>query len=86
MVVLGANQERNGCLVEPTTLAVPLLDRVQGALPGEIEHEQDSNSVVAHQGKHVYELPLATEVPDREGNFRIADRDGFFHEVDPFKL
>ena len=32
MVVLGANEERNGSLVEASTLPVPLLDRVKCAL------------------------------------------------------
>lgn len=84
MVILCANQERDGGLVEPPALAVPFLDRIESALPGEIEHEQNGNSVVTHQRKHVDKLPLATKIPDRKGNFRIADGDCLFHEVDPF--
>lgn len=84
MVILCSNEERNGRLVESPALAVPFLDRVQSALPGEIKHEQDSNGVVAHQWKHVHELSLTAKVPNREGDLRIADGDGLFHEVDPY--
>ena len=86
MVVLGADQERNGCFVKPTALAVPLLDGVESALAREIKHEEDGHGVVADKWQHVDEFALASQVPNREGDFRVADRDGFFHEVDACQL
>ena len=47
MVILGANQERNGCLIETSTLAVPFLDRIESALSGQVKHEEYGNGVVA---------------------------------------
>jgi hypothetical protein len=60
VIVLCADQEWYRCLVEATSLAVPLLDGVQCALPRQVEHEQYGHSIVANQGQHVYELALAT--------------------------
>ena len=39
MVVLRADQEWDSGFVEATTLPIPFLDTVQGALPREIKHE-----------------------------------------------
>ena len=50
VIVFGANQEWYRCLVEASPLSVPLLDTVQGGLAGEVEHEEDGNSVVANEG------------------------------------
>ena len=82
VVVFGAYQDRDGGLVEAAALAVPLLDAVQGALPGQVEHEEDGDGVVADEGQHVDELALAAEVPDAEGDLGVADADGLLHEVD----
>lgn len=84
MVVLGADEERDGSLVEATPLAVPFLDGIEGRFAGEIKHEEDGDSIVADQRQHVDELPLAAEIPDGEGDFGVADRDGLLHEIDPF--
>ena len=64
MVVLCADEERNSRLVETSTLAVPLLDGIEGALSGQVEHEEYGNGVVADEGKHVDEFALASEIPD----------------------
>ncbi len=64
MVVLRSNEERNGSLVETSSLPIPLLDRIKGALAGEVEHEENGNSVVTDQWQHVDELPLTAEIPD----------------------
>ena len=47
MVIFCANQERDGCLVETSTLAVPFLDRIEGALTGQVKHEEYGNGIVA---------------------------------------
>lgn len=82
MVIFGTDQEGNGRLVEPATLSVPLLDRVQCAFAREIEHEQNCDSIVAHEGKHVDEFTLATQIPNRKRNLRIPNGDSLLHEVD----
>lgn len=82
MVVLGTNQYRNGCLVKPPSLAIPLLDAVECALSRQVEHEEDSNSIVANQRQHVDELALAAKIPNAECDFRVADADGLLHKVD----
>lgn len=64
MVVLGTDQEGYSCLVEATSLAIPLLDRVECALACEVEHEEDSDGVIAHQRKHIDEFSLTTQIPD----------------------
>lgn len=46
MVVFRSNEERNSCLIETSSLPIPLLDRIKGALAGEVEHEEDGNSVI----------------------------------------
>lgn len=83
LIVLGSHEERDGCLIEPAALAVPFLDRVQRALTSEVEHEQDRHSIIANQWEHVDKLSLAAQVPNREGNFRVPNGDGLFHEVYP---
>lgn len=85
LIIFGADKERNGCLVEPATLAIPFLDRIQRTLPGQIEHEEDGDGVIANKRKHVHEFSLPTQVPDRECDFRIPDRDGLFHEIDAWR-
>ena len=82
MIVFGANQEGNSSLVEASTLSVPLLDAVERRLPRKVEHEEDGNSVITDERKHVDELALTTKIPDGEGDFGIAYRDCLFHEVD----
>jgi hypothetical protein len=82
MIVLGTDQERDCSLVEAAPLAVPLFDRVQCALPGQVEHEEYGHGIVADQRQHVHELALATKIPDGEGDFGVPDRDGLLHEVD----
>ena len=72
VIVLCADQERDGGLVEATALPVPFLDGVQGALPRQVEHEEYGNSVVADQGEHVDKLALAAEIPDRKGDFGVT--------------
>lgn len=47
MIILCANQERNGCLVETSPLAVPFFDGIESALSGQVKHEQYGNGVVA---------------------------------------
>ena len=64
MIVFGADKERDSCLVEAPTLAVPFLDGVQCTLAGKVEHEQNGHGVVANEGQHVDKLALATEIPN----------------------
>ena len=64
MVVLRADEERNGGLVETPTLPVPFLDGVESALARQVEHEQDSDSVIANERQHVDEFPLTSKIPD----------------------
>ena len=64
MVVLGADQERNGSLVETSALAVPFLDRIERALSGQVKHEEYGNGIVADEGEHVDEFALASKIPD----------------------
>lgn len=47
MIILRADEERNGSLIKAATLAIPFLDRIEGALACEIEHEQNGNCIVA---------------------------------------
>ena len=82
VVVLGADKERDGRLVEAPALPIPLLDGVEGRFPRQVEHEEDGDGVVANEGQHVDELALPAQVPDGEGDFGVADADGFFHEID----
>lgn len=49
MIVFRTHQEGNGGLIEPSSLSVPFFDRVQGALPRQVEHEQNSYCIVADQ-------------------------------------
>jgi len=73
MIVFGSDQERYRCLVEASSLTVPLLDGVERAFASQVEHEEDSHGVVAHQGKHVDKFSLPTKIPDGEGDLRVAD-------------
>ena len=73
MVVLRADQERDGGFVEASPLAVPFLDGIEGALSGQVEHEEDGDGVVADEGQHVDEFALPAEIPDGECDFRVAD-------------
>lgn len=82
MVVLCANEERDGGLVEAAALSVPLFDAVEGGFAGQVEHEEDGDGVVANEGEHVDEFALPAQVPDAEGDFGVADGDCLFHEVD----
>lgn len=82
VVVFGADQERDGGLVEASPLPVPFLNGIECALAGQVEHEEYGDSVVADQGQHVDELALASQVPDGEGDFCVPDGDGLLHEVD----
>lgn len=84
MIVLGPDQEGNGRFVKPATLAIPLFNRVEGALAREIEHEENGHGIIADEWKHVDEFALTSQVPDRKGDFRVADRDGFFHKVNTY--
>lgn len=86
VVVLRPDQDGDSRFVEPPALAVPLLDAVQRALPRQVEHEQDGHGVVAHEGQHVDKLALAAQVPDAEGDLRVADADGLLHEVHAQRL
>jgi hypothetical protein len=82
VIVLCADQERYRRLIESSSLAVPLLDGIECALPCQVEHEEYGHSIVTHQRQHVYELALATQIPDRERDFCVPDRNGLLHEVD----
>lgn len=86
MVVLRTDEERNSRFVEATALPVPFLDGIQCAFAGKIKHEQYGHCVIANKGEHVDEFSLAAEIPDRECDFRIADGDGFLHEVDTLEF
>lgn len=82
VVIFGTNQEWDGGFIKTTALAIPLLDGVQGALPSEIEHEEDGHGVVTHKRQHVHKLALTTQIPDGKCDFGVANRDGLFHKVD----
>lgn len=86
MVILGTDKNGNGRLVEPSALPIPLLDTVECALPREIKHEQDGDSVVAHERQHVDKLSLTTKIPDAEGDFSVAYADSLLHEIDTQRL
>jgi hypothetical protein len=73
MVVFGTNQEGNSRLVETSSLAIPFFDRIKRALPSQVEHEEDSYSIVADERKHVDEFALATQIPDGESDFCVSD-------------
>lgn len=86
MIVFCAYQDGNGRLVESSPLAIPLLDAVQRALAGQVEHEEDGHGVVTHERQHIDELALAAKIPDAESDLGVADADGLFHEVDAQSL
>ena len=73
MIVFGSDKEGDCCFVEATSLAVPFLDRVQGALSRKVEHEQNGDGVIADKWKHVDEFALTAEIPDRERDFCVPD-------------
>lgn len=81
MVVFRADEKRDCRLVEAAPLPVPLLYGIECAFPREVEHEEDSDGVIANQREHVDKLALATKIPYREGDFRVANRNGLFHEI-----
>lgn len=82
MIVFRTDEERDRGLVETSPLSIPLLDGIKGALPGQVEHEENRDRVVAHEREHVHELALAAEIPDRECNLGVPYRDSLFHEID----
>ena len=82
MVVLCADQEWDGGLVEASSLPVPLLDGVESALPRQVKHEEYRNGVIADQRQHVDELALASQISVGEGDFCVSDGDGLLHEID----
>ena len=82
MIILRADEERDGSFVEAATLAIPLLYRIEGALACEVEHEQNGNCIVTDQRKHINELALSAQIPNRECNFCIPNRNSLLHEVD----
>ena len=57
------------------------LDAVESGLPGEVKHEEDGHGVVADEREHIDKLLLATEIPDGEGDFGVANGDGLLHEI-----
>jgi hypothetical protein len=81
VVIFSANKEWNGCLVEASSLSIPLFDAIKGALPSQIEHEQDGHGIIADEGQHVDKFSLTSKIPDREGDFCVADRYRLLHEV-----
>lgn len=82
VVVLCADQKRDGSLVETASLSVPLLDGIQCAFSRQVEHEEYGNSIVANQRQHVHEFTLTTQIPNGKGDLCVPDRNGLFHEVD----
>lgn len=64
MVIFCANKERNGSLVEASTLSVPLFDAVEGRFSSKVEHKEDGDCIIANEGEHVNELALTTEIPN----------------------
>lgn len=73
MIVFRAHEKGNGGLVEASSLPIPLFDGVQSALSSEVEHEEYGYCVVTDQGKHVDKLALTTKIPNRKGDFGVAD-------------
>ena len=45
-------------LVKPPRLAIPLFHRIQGRFSWKIKHEENSNSIIAHERKHIHKLSL----------------------------
>ena len=84
MVILCSDQKGNGSFVETSALSVPLLDRIECALSCQVEHEENGHGVVAYQGQHIDKFSLATQVPDREGDFCVSYRDSLLHEIDSY--
>ena len=72
MIILCANQEWNSRLIESPALPIPFLDTIECGFPCQVEHEEDSDCVVADEGQHVDEFSLAAQVPDRKGYFGVA--------------
>lgn len=82
MIVFRADENRDGRLVEASALSVPFLDAVEGALSRQVKHEENGDGVVADQRQHIDKLSLAAQIPNRKGDFGIADRNGLLHKVD----
>jgi hypothetical protein len=47
VIVFGADKKRDGSLIKASTLSIPLFDTVEGGFPGQIEHEENGDSIVA---------------------------------------
>lgn len=73
VVVLCPHQKGDCSFVETAPLTVPLLDGVQRAFAGEVEHEENGDSIIADERQHIDELALASEIPYREGDLRVPD-------------
>ncbi len=82
MVILRPNQKWNGSLVEASPLPVPLLDGIERALSRQVEHEQNSDGIIADEWEHIYELALSAKIPDGEGDLGIPNGNRLFHEID----
>lgn len=73
VVVLCPHQKGDCRFVETAPLTVPLLDGVQRAFAGEVEHEENGNGIVADERQHVDELALASQIPYRECDLCVPD-------------
>lgn len=63
VIVFRADQERDGRLVEASSLSIPFFDTVECGFAGQVEHEEDGDGVVADEWKHVDEFALTAEIP-----------------------
>ena len=81
MIIFSANKEWDRRLVKPSPLPIPLFNAVKSTLPSQIEHEQDGHRVIADEGEHVDKFSLTSEIPDREGDFRVSNGYSFLHKV-----
>lgn len=86
MIVLCADENGNGRLVEASSLSVPLLDAVESTLASQIKHEENGHGVVADQRQHIDKLALTAQIPDGKSNLRVADGNRLFHKVDSKRL
>jgi hypothetical protein len=82
VVVLGADEEGNGGLVETPALTIPLFDAVESAFPSQVKHEENCHCIITDEWQHVDEFALSTKVPYRKGDLSIPNRDGLLHKVD----
>ena len=86
-VEFGADQERNECVVEPSSLPVPFLNASQRYSSRKVEHEKNRCSICAHERNHLIELVLpAAKVENSKRHGAVAHRNDFFHEVDAERL